>query len=47
MYSIDLHALTESDIMALASPIIWHYTCDKDYTCDKEKTYYFKGFLNG
>jgi hypothetical protein len=27
MYSIDLHALTEGDIMALASPIIWHYTC--------------------
>ena len=28
MYSIDLHALTESGIMVLISPIIWHYTCE-------------------
>jgi len=32
MYSIDLHALTESGIMVLISPIIWHYTCEKGNT---------------
>jgi len=28
MYSLDFHALTESGIMILISPVIWHYTCE-------------------